>query len=99
MARIEFARKAAGDIKRIFDYLAQHNSYSASARIQEILQSITLLEHNPMIGRMVKNGKRELVVGRGQHAIWSYIVTHRYAPEIGTVFVLAIRGQRELRYT
>ncbi len=96
MARIEFARKVASDIERIFDHLAQHAPYNASARIQELIQAIAILKQSPLIGRVVKGGKRELVVGRGAHG---YLVLYRYDQGNDIVFVLAIRSQRERQYT
>jgi hypothetical protein len=44
------------------------------------------------IGRLVANAKRELVIDRRSHG---YVALYRYVPEIDTVFVLAIRSQRE----
>ena len=38
---------------------------------------------------------RELVIGRGAHG---YVGLYRYIPEIDTVFLLAIRSQREAGY-
>jgi hypothetical protein len=38
---------------------------------------------------------RELVIGRDARG---YVALYRYAPEIDTVFVLAIRSQREAGY-
>ncbi len=40
--------------------------------------------------------KRELVIGRRSHG---YVALYRYVPEIDTVFVLALRGQREAGYS
>lgn len=95
MARIEFARKVASDIERIFDHLVQHDPLNASARIQELIQAIAILKQSPWIGCIVKGGKRELIVGRGAHG---YLVLYRYDQGTNTVFVLAIRNQRERRY-
>jgi hypothetical protein len=43
----------------------------------------------------VKGGKRELVIGR---ASCGYVALYRFLPDIDTVFVLAIRSQREAGY-
>jgi hypothetical protein len=40
----------------------------------------------------VKDGKRELVIGR---ATGGYVALYRYVAAIDTVFVLAVRAQRE----
>jgi hypothetical protein len=64
-------------------------------RIREIIQAIDVLEHNPFIGRPVGGNKRELVVGRRSRG---YLALYRYIAEIDTVFVLALRSQREAGY-
>ena len=58
----------------------------------DILEAIQILTHSPLIGRPVKDGKRELVVGR---ATRGYVALYRYVAAIDTVFVLAVRAQRE----
>ena len=58
--------------------------------------AIEVLVKNPLIGRRVANSKRELVIGRRSHG---YVALYRYVPEIDTVFVLAIRSQREAGYS
>lgn len=45
--------------------------------------------------RPVANAKRELVIGRRSHG---YVALYRFVSEIDTVFVLAIRSQREAGY-
>lgn len=92
MAKIELAAEIADDIDRILDHLHHHNSDDASSRIQEIIHAIAVLEHNPLIGRPVANDKRELIIGRRAHG---YIALYRYIAQIDTVFVLALRSQRE----
>lgn len=95
MSRIELAPEGGDDFERIFDHLAELDVTDIPLRFQEIIQAIAVLEHNPLIGRPVNalgDDKRELVVGR--HAR-GYVALYRYIAEIDTVFVLALRGQRE----
>lgn len=96
MARLEIAPEIAEDFDRIPAHRAQHNVADASARIQEIIQAIDVLAHNPLIGRPVANGKRELVIGRKGRG---YMALYQYVDTIDTVFVLAVRSQREAGYT
>ena len=96
MSRIELAPEVGDDFDRIFDPLAQYDIDDSSSRIREIIQAIAVLEHNPLIGRSVYQDKRELVIGRRSRA---YVALYRYVAEIDTVFVLAIRSQREAGYT
>jgi len=43
----------------------------------------------------VRGGKRELVIGRGSRG---YVALYRYVSKIDTVFLLAVRSQREAGY-
>jgi plasmid stabilization system protein ParE len=95
MSWIELAPELGDDIDRILDHLARHGVEDAPSRIREIIQAIDVLEHNPLIGRPVGGDKRELVIGRRSRG---YLALYRHVPEIDTVFVLALRGQREAGY-
>ncbi len=96
MARLELAPEVEGDFDRILDHLAQFQVEDQGARIREIVESINVLEHSPLIGSPTINDKRELVIGRRSHG---YVASYRYVAEIDTVFVLAVRNQREAGYT
>lgn len=95
MTRIEVAPQVLDDFDRIFDHIAQFDVGAAPQRIAEIGEAIQVLAHSPMLGRPAKGGKRELVIGRGGRG---YVVLYRYVAQIDTVFVLAIRAQREAGY-
>lgn len=95
MARIEAASEIVDDFDRIFDHLAQFDVTAAPSRIEEILQAVQVLSTSPLIGRPANDGKRELVIGRGSRG---YVALYRYVPEVDTVFLLAIRSQREAGY-
>jgi plasmid stabilization system protein ParE len=92
MSRIELAPKVGDDLDRILDYLAQYQVENPAMRIREIIEALNVLEHNPLIGRPANNDKRELVIGRRSHG---YVALYRYVAEVDTVFVLAVRSQRE----
>ena len=91
MARIELAPEVGDDLDRIFDYLSRHDVGNAPARIREIVQAISVLETNPLIGRPARRNS-ELIIGRPTHG---YVALYRYVPEVDTVFILALRSQRE----
>ena len=95
MSRIELAPEVADDFDRILDHLAQYEVENRTTRIDEIIQAINVLEHNPMIGRPAPGQMKELVIGRQSHG---YVALYRYVAAIDTVFVLAIRSQREAGY-
>lgn len=92
MSRIELAPELADDFDRIFDHLTQHEVEDTPSRIREIIEAIDVLAHNPLIGRPIEADKRELVIGRRSRG---YVALYRYVAEIDTVFLLAIRSQRE----
>ena len=69
---------------------------NVSERVEEIIHAIAVLEHNPLIGRAVSNGNRELVIGRRARG---YVALYQYIEEIDIVFILALRSQREAAYT
>ena len=95
MARIELAPEVGDDIDRILEHLARYEAEGLSARIAEIMQAIAILEQNPLIGRPAENGKRELVIGRRSRG---YVALYRHVAAIDSVFVLALRSQREAGY-
>ena len=95
MSRIELAPEVAEDFEGILDHLAQYEADDRAARIGEIIQAISVLEHNPLIGRPASGEMNELVIGHRTHG---YVALYRYVAVIDTVFVLAIRSQREAGY-
>ena len=95
MARIELAPEVFDDFDRFFDHMARFEIGDAPERIGEILQAVQILASSPLIGRPVKGGKRELVIGRASRG---YVALYRYVADIETVFVLAVRSQRESGY-
>ena len=95
MSRIELAPEISEDFDRILEHLYQYEGTDAPSRVEEILQGISVLEHNPLIGRPIRADMRELIIGRQSRG---YVVLYRHVPEIDTVFVLAIRSHREAGY-
>lgn len=92
MTRIELAPEVFDDFDRFFEYIAQHAPDSAAERIGEILEAVQILSHSPQMGRPVKGGKRELVIGRASRG---YVALYIYVAALDTAFVLAVRSQRE----
>ncbi|CAI1901030.1 type II toxin-antitoxin system RelE/ParE family toxin [Serratia plymuthica] len=95
MTKVELAPEVRDDIERILAHLTHYEVADAGLRIQEIIQAIAVLEHNPLIGRGLGAGKRELIIGQQARG---YVALYKYIPDIDTVFVLAIRSQKELGY-
>ena len=95
MAAIELAPEVGDDFDRIIDHLLEHEVTEASDRIEEIVNAISVLESNPLIGRPITEGMRELIIGQRAKG---YIALYRFVSEIDVVFVLAIRTQKEAGY-
>lgn len=95
MSRIEIAPEVGDDFDRIFDHLAQYDLEHAAARIGEIIQAFNVLETNPFIGRPTAENMRELIIGRSSRG---YVALYHYVAELETVFVLAVRSQKEAGY-
>lgn len=95
MAVVELAPEVGDDFDRILNHLLEHDAADATGRIDEIVDAISVLETNPMIGRPTSGGLRELVIGRDSRG---YVALYRFIAEIDTVFVLAIRAQKEAGY-
>ena len=92
MAHVELLPEVLDDFDRFYDHMEQFEIAEAPARIDEIVQAIQLLTRSPLIGRPVGDGKRELIIGRDSRG---FVALYRFVPSIDTVFVLAIRSQRE----
>jgi toxin ParE1/3/4 len=96
VSRIEFAPEVGDDLDRILEQLFAHRAADAPSRIEDIMRAIDVLERSPLIGRPVRADLRELVIGR---RVRGYVALYRYVAELDTVFVLAIRAQKEAGYT
>ena len=83
------------DFDRIFEHFEKYEDIQAADRIDEIVPAIDVLAVNPLIGRPAANGKRELVIGRQSRG---FVALYQYIDVIDTVFVLAVRSQREAGY-
>lgn len=92
MARIELAPEVVDDVERILSHLDTFQVENPTERIYEIIAAIDVLAANPLIGRPGAAGKRELVIGKESHG---YVALYTYLAALDTVFVLAIRSQRE----
>ena len=95
VARVEFLPGVDEGLQRIVGYLEQYEVEHIPTRVGGIVSAFDVLTDNPLIGRPVHQDKRELVIGRGSRG---YVALYRYVPAVDTVFVLAIRAQREGGY-
>lgn len=95
MTRIESAPGIVDDFDRLFDHIAEFGVVNPADRLVGVQQALQVLQTSPLIGRPIEGGRRELVIGRGSRG---HVALYRYVPEVDTVFLLAIRHQREAGY-
>lgn len=95
MSRVILANQVKDDFDRIFDFVFERAPEYATERIESIITALDVLETSPLIGRPAGQGQRELVISTGASG---YRALYRYDPAKDTVFVLAVRSQRERDY-
>lgn len=92
MTRLVLAPRALRDMKRLADFLLEHSPQAARETGDILLDGLAILEKHPMIGRVVEEGYRELVISRGRSG---YLALYRYDAKSDRAIILAIRHQRE----
>jgi toxin ParE1/3/4 len=95
VARIELAPEVLDDLDRFVEHMSSFGVEDVGRRVEDLIAAIHVLAHSPNAGRRAKGGKRELVIGTGTRG---YVALYRYVEPIDTVFVLAVRAQREAGY-
>lgn len=92
MTRLVLAPRALQDVTRLADFLLESDPQAAAETGEILLDGLAILAHHPLIGRMVEEGLRELVISRGRSG---YLALYRYDAGQDRAIVLAIRHQRE----
>lgn len=92
MPRMELAQEVLHDFDRFFDHQATQSIEDTPQRIEKLVQALQILAHSQLIGRKAKTDRRELVIGKESRA---NVALCRYVLDVDSVFVLAIRSQRE----
>ncbi|MDV0439892.1 type II toxin-antitoxin system RelE/ParE family toxin [Xanthomonas sacchari] len=95
MEHVEFLPSVNEDLRRIIGHLEQHEAEHIQERLSEIVSASNVLTDNPLIGRLPRHDLRELVIGQGAQG---HVALYRYVVALDTVFVLAIRAEREAGY-
>lgn len=96
MARLIYSARALSDLVRLTDFLLESDPDAAPETVDLIAEAIAILAHHPHIGRLVEEGLRELVISRGRSG---YLALYSHEEASDTVFILAVRYQRELGYS
>jgi plasmid stabilization system protein ParE len=95
VARVIYSRNALANLERAFLSLDDITPDAAIAAVNTIRSAIEMLEHHPLIGRIVTTDLRELVISFGRTG---YLALYRFRPSRREIRILAIRHQRELHY-
>lgn len=93
MVKIVYAQQAVDDLLRLTDFLIESSPAAALATIDLIEEAIMLLGRHPLIGRLVDDALRELIISRGKSG---YVALYSYERNSDTILILTIRHQREV---
>lgn len=104
MATIKLSAAALADLERLQDFaelsgdpiadITDSNDASIGLAVF-LLDAMTVLSHQPGIGRRAEQGRRELVISRGRSG---YLAKYRVYVDTDQVLILRIRHQREAGY-
>lgn len=96
MAEVKYSARALADLERVSAYLAESGPRTVARALRAIEEAVGLLRRHPYLGRPAEQDTRELVISSGKTG---YLALYWVDEVDGTVFVLALRHQRELGYT
>lgn len=97
MSRVIITSWAANRLERCRKFLLEKNPQASKRAAQEIAQHLTILEHNPNIGRPFNDQPdlRELIIRFGSSG---YVALYKYDLVKDTVYLLAFTHQNEAGY-
>lgn len=73
----------------MFDFLAEHNPKLARKRTVSVRRAFELLEDHPMLGREAEDGRRELILSRGE---FGYVAKYRWLLTRAIRLAIALDG-------
>ncbi|MFT3778773.1 MAG: type II toxin-antitoxin system RelE/ParE family toxin [Ottowia sp.] len=83
------------DLERLQDFLRESSDPLEADLLDFVTDALDVLTHQPGIGRPLRGGQRELIIGRGASG---YLAQYRLDPVRNVVLVLRVRHQRESGY-
>ena len=93
MTTVYYSSRAVEDIERLAEFLLATEPHAAADTGTIFMEAIAMLSRHPLVGRIVEQGLRELVISRGQSG---YVTLYRFDADTNQVYILAVRHQREL---
>lgn len=95
MAGLIYSGRALADLDRLTDFLIESAPATALITIDLISEAVQILGNHPLIGRLVADDIRELIISRGHSG---YVALYSYEEANDVVLILAVRHQREAGY-
>lgn len=95
MTRWLLSKPAAQDLEELCDFLVERFPEHAVQTVDVVLNALDVLTENPLMGRPIGQGLRELVISRGRSG---YLALYEFDPIADITMVHAIRHQRESDY-
>ena len=89
------ARPAFDELERLADFLLATDATAARDTGAIPFAAISHLARHPLVGRIVEQGLRELVISRGHTG---YVALYRFDSARDCVIILAIKYQSELDF-
>ena len=93
MAAVRLLPPAVEDLRRLVAFLRDEEPQAAGETARLIFEALRVLEKYPLIGRAIRDERRELVIYRGRTG---YLAQYQYDPGTDEVVVVAVRHQREI---
>ena len=94
--KIDWTSRARGDLRKIYDYIAEDSVRYAQVQVESIQSAVLNLSEFPSIGRRVPEFPhltyREIIVG-------NYRVIYRFEEQLQHVLILSIVHGRQLLKT
>lgn len=95
MIDVIFSPEAHADLERLEEFLWDAQDPLAADLLAFLLDGLSVLTHQPGVGRPLPHGHRELIISRGRGG---YLARYVFDSHRLRVIVLGIRHQREAGY-
>jgi len=92
MATVLYSSQAVTDMERLAEFLLATEPQAAADTGHILMEAIAMLARHPLVGRIIEQGLRELVISRGRSG---YVALYRFDAETDRIYVLTVRHQRE----
>ena len=93
MTTVYYSSRAVTDIERLAEFLLATEPHAAADTGTILMEAIAMLPRHPLVGRIVEQGLRELVISRGRSG---YVALYRFDAATNQVYILAVCHQRKL---